>query len=55
MATGAIRRELSRSVVWIGRGGIIAVVTAVAGIRRIIIVTVVAGSTVVGNSCVCPV
>ena len=55
MATGAIRGELGRCVVRAGRCGIVAVVAPVTGIGRIIIVTVVAGSTVVGNSCVCPV
>jgi len=55
MATGAIRGELGPCVVGTGRGGIIAVVATVAGIGRIVVITVVAGSAIIGNGCVCPI
>ncbi len=49
MATGAIRRELSRLVVGIGRLVVVRIVAPETGIRRIVIITVVAGGAVVGN------
>ena len=55
MATGTIRGELSGGVVRTCRGGIIAVVTGVAGIGRVVVVAVVAGGTISCNCGVCTV
>ena len=50
VATGTIRRELSRCVVGLRGSGIVAIVATVAGIGRIVVVAVVASSAIVGNS-----
>ena len=55
MATLAIRRELRRRVVWIRRLIVGRSVTTKAGIRRIVVISVVAGHTLIGNDGVCPV
>ena len=55
MARRAIRWELGGCVVRRCGGGVIAVVTGVAGIGRGIVITVVAGSTIAGNGRVRPV
>ena len=52
VATGAIRGELGRCVVWVGRGRVVAVVATVAGVGRIGIIPVVAGIAIIGNGCV---
>ena len=49
VAHGAIRGEIELCVVGIGRLGIICVMTTVAGVWRIVEVTVVAGITIVGD------
>ena len=51
----AIGRELCRSVVWIGGGGIIGCVATVASVRCVVVIAVVASSTVAGNGRMCPV
>ena len=53
VACGTFRWELSRCVVRIRRGGVIAIVTTIAGIRRIGIVAVVTSVAIVGNGHVC--
>ena len=49
MACSAIRRELGNCVVRSCGGGVIAVVTGVAGIGRGIVISVVAGRAIAGN------
>ena len=55
MARGAIRGKLLRDVIGIRCTAIVGGVTAIAGIGRCVIITVVASSTIIGNSGVCPV
>lgn len=55
MASGAIGGELSGGVVRCRGCGIVAVVATVAGVWRICIVAVVAGSTVVSDRGVSPI
>ena len=50
MAHCTIRGELGCGVVWIGGLGVLRIVTAVAGIGRIAVIAVVAGSTIRCNS-----
>ena len=53
MANGAIRIELSRLVIRVGRGVVIRLVASRTGVGGIVIIAVVAGCAVVGNGCVC--
>jgi len=53
VANRAIRRELQGNVVRVGRLIVIVFVAAVAGIRRVVVISVVAGCTVVGNVGMC--
>lgn len=55
MAALAIRWELRRCVVWIRRLIVSRSVTTKAGIWRIVVISVVAGDTLIGNDGVCTV
>ena len=52
VTSGTIRGELGRCVVWISGACIVAVVTAVASVRRIRIVAVVTSVAIIRNGCV---
>jgi len=52
VAGGAIRWEVGGSVVWIGGTVVVIQVASDTGVRRIVVITVVAGRTVVGDGSV---
>ena len=53
VASGTLRWELGRCVVWIGRSRVICIVATIAGVRRIGIVTVVTSVAIIRNRHVC--
>lgn len=55
VASGAIRRKLELCMVGVGRAVEIICMAPRAVIWRVVVVTVVASRTIVGNRCMCPV
>ena len=55
VAGGTIRRQLSGYVIGVRRRVVIIGMTAVTSIRRVVVIAVVAGSAVIGDSRMCPV
>ena len=49
VTTGAIRRELSRGVVWIRRLNVIRVMAPIAGIGCVVVITIVTSRTIIGD------
>ena len=48
-----VRREIGRHVIGVGGSRVIIVMTAVAGIRRVVVIAVVASHTIICNGDVC--
>lgn len=49
MAGGTIRRELQSNVVWVNSGVVIRGMAARTSVWRIVVIPVVASSTIIGN------